>query len=138
MIFIRSISCAVLVAGGLTLSAAAGASDYEDYLAAFNKTCDHMVSCARSDMEAEMANIPPEYRGMIEQQLAGACDQINLMQNFKNEAGGNENHPMFKPAQACMESMAALSCDQLMGDNDVDQTPECQKAEKLAEQYGAN
>lgn len=138
MTFIRSIPCAALVAGGLMLPAAAGASDYEDYLAAFTKTCDHMVSCARSNMEAELANIPPEYRGMVEQQLAGACDRINIMESFREGAGGNENHPMFKPAQACMESMASLSCDALMNGDDVGQTAECKEAEKLAKQYDAN
>lgn len=106
---------------GLTL-----ASSLENKLDAL---CENIKSCAMKSLEG--TQFPPEMKSMMEAQFSMMCQPMR--QKF-NDAGMQGT--MLKKAEACIESMNKLSCDQLTdGQND---TVECQDFQKYAEEHAEN
>ncbi|MGB1558579.1 MAG: LA_2478/LA_2722/LA_4182 family protein [Oceanococcaceae bacterium] len=112
---------AVLALAGFAQMAVA--SSYE---AATTKACERAKACA---ME-QMADIPPEYRGMMQQGMDAMCTQLPQSGQIPDFS---PSHPLYAPATACMNSIAAADCAVVMGGNAS--TPQCEAFQKEAERY---
>ncbi|MDF1693056.1 MAG: hypothetical protein P1U47_11810 [Zhongshania sp.] len=111
----------VLVFALMGFGAATQATSLDD---AYHEMCEKLKYCALKDV-AE-SDLSPEMRAMILQSMEGAC--VSIQQQFANVASA---HPLYVPASACMESMAALSCEEIESRGDQS-TPECARYEKMA------
>ena len=107
---------------GLVLPAVA-----EPFEQAANALCEKSKMCAKASMVGE--EIRPEMMAMINQQLEGMCG--SMLASF--QASGMESHALYKPAVACMKSMAVLSCEELEADTS---TPACDAYHKKLDSYG--
>lgn len=115
---------AVCVGVVLGLSGGVQADDLGD---SYNLMCEKMKSCAVKNIgEAELT---PDMRAMVMASLESAC--VSIQQQFNYVAAA---HPLYAPAETCLKSMAALSCDDLEN-MDEEKTPECARYEKMAESY---
>ncbi|MBT0587349.1 hypothetical protein [Alteromonas oceanisediminis] len=104
------------------LSAGATAQSFEQATVA---VCDKMKTCALKQMGQE-EDLTPQMRQMIEGMIAGMCDNVMDFSQIETHA------ELHKPAAACLQSMAALSCEEL--EEDVS-TTECEAYEDVAEDY---
>lgn len=93
---------------------------------ASDKLCQKVKQCTFEQMQREQG-ITPQMRTMVEGMLSSMCE--NLMEF--NEA--DTYHELVEPATACMDSMSALSCEDIE-ENDM-QTAECEEYEALAKKY---
>jgi hypothetical protein len=98
----------------------------DDFADATKALCEKVKKCTLQSMGEE--NIPPGMRDMITQSMDSAC--ADMQQQFNPAM---RQHELYKPAMACMRSMAALSCDTLM--NDDNETRECKEYEKRRKAY---
>lgn len=87
--------------------------------------CEKMKACTIESLSGQ-EGITPQMRQMVEGMVAGICEN---MMDFTEVNAYQELH---KPAAACLQSIANSSCTSL--ENDV-QTPECEKLDKLTDQY---
>ncbi len=109
---------------GTVFSITGFAEDYTDTSLAL---CEKVKSCALAQMGEQ--EITPEVRQMMQPMLDNMCS--NMLVNLPEVA---KDHTMYKPALACMNSMAALSCEEMQGQNSS-ATPACEEYEELAEKY---
>ena len=107
---------------GLVLPAVA-----EPFEQAANALCEKTKMCAKASMVGE--DIPPDMMAMINQQLDGMCS--TMLASF--EVSGLEGHALYKPAVACMKSMAVLSCEELEAEVS---TPACDAYHEKLDHYG--
>ena len=107
----------------LNAGSSLGAGAYE---AATTKACERAKACA---ME-QMADIPPEYRGMMQQGMDAMCTQLPQSGQIPDFSPG---HPLYAPATACMNSIAAADCAVVMGGNTS--TAECLAFQEAADSY---
>ena len=107
---------------GMTLPSLA-----EPFDDAANALCEKTKMCARASMAGQQ--IPPDMMAMINQQLDGLC--AGMLASF--DVNGMTDHPLYQPAVACMESMAALSCDALEREAG---TAACDAYQQKLERYG--
>ena len=101
---------------------------YADALAdGLNDYCEKMKQCAKAEMSgADMQNMPEGMMQMMEQSLNSMCD--GMAEKYEQAAAKQD---LYEPALACYQSMSKQSCETLH-----DETPECQRFGKLAEEYG--
>lgn len=109
-----------LLVGFLGLPMAQAASLEDSY----QLMCNKLKSCALKSVNE--SDLSPDMRNMILQSMEGAC--ISLQQQF---SGVVQAHPLYEPANACLQSMAALSCDEIEN-QDEQPTPACARYEKMA------
>lgn len=108
---------------------AAGSAQADPYTDSATAACEHVKGCAL----AQMGEIPPEMRPMIEASLGNMCVQMQQPQSY---AGFSQKHPLYQPATECMRSISALSCEALTsGDGE---TPACKRLNEAAEAYDSN
>jgi len=101
---------------------------YADALAdGLKDYCEKMKQCAKAQMSTEdMQGMPEGMMQMMEQSLNSMCDGI--AEKYEQAAAKQD---LYEPALACYQSMSKQSCETLH-----DETPECQRFGKLAEEYG--
>ena len=109
-----------------TLSAFAAADDYKGASLAL---CEKIKACALVQMDSQ--DITPEVRQMMQPMLDSMC--TSMLASVPEVAQG---HAMYEPAIACMESLDALSCEEMQGEAGA-KTPACMEYEKMAEKYGS-
>jgi len=103
-----------------------GVASADAYADAAKAACERAKSCAMQ----QMGDVPADMRPMIEASLNSMC--LGLPQAGDWE-GFSPSHPLYRPATACMKSIAALSCDAFAeGDGE---TPECRALDKAAAAY---
>lgn len=88
--------------------------------------CEKVKACSMSQLAEE--ELTPEVRAMMQPMLDNMC--VNMQNRVAEVPAG---HAMYAPATRCMNSMAALSCEQMMNSGEVN-TPECEEYKKLAEE----
>jgi len=92
--------------------------------------CEKVKACALAQMNEE--DLTPETRQMMQPMLDNMCanirDQISQVPTA---------HPHYAPALACMQSMEALGCDDMMSEERM-HTPECEQYRQLAQESGAD
>ena len=113
-----AILCAAL------LSASTVADEYSDASLAL---CEKIKSCALVQMDNQ--EITPEVRQMMQPMLDSMC--TSMLASVPEVA---KTHAMYKPAIACMQSLDALSCEEMHGEANV-KTPACMEYEEMAEKY---
>ena len=86
--------------------------------------CEKVKTCALAEIDKQ--DMTPEMREMMEPMLENMC--VGMRQGMDQVP---MDHQLYKPAVACMRSMANLSCTQLQDGNQV-QTPECVKYQEMA------
>ena len=87
--------------------------------------CENVRSCAMASVRQE--DMTPEMRAMMEPMLKDMCAKVRA-----GIADAPVDHALYKPAVACMQSMAALSCADFQ-DGDAVQTEECKSYQAKAE-----
>ena len=85
--------------------------------------CEKVKACSMAQVNEE--DLTPELRQMMEPMLENMC--ANMQARVQAVP---EGHTHYAPAVACMDSMSALSCEQMMSSEQV-VTPECREYEKL-------
>ena len=90
--------------------------------------CEKIKSCAVAELEGE--DMPADMKEMVMSSMNGMC--VAMASEFNNDSI-KEYADLRKQAEACMTSLAALSCSQLM--NGATETPACVKLEKSAATY---
>lgn len=101
------------------------ADDAEDLKNASQMMCEKMKTCARQELDA-MTDLTPDVRKMMVGMLDNVCEQV---ESFRKSV---EQHELYAPAAACMNSMSGQSCaDMKVGAR----TDECAEYEKLAQKY---
>lgn len=93
---------------------------------AANKLCEKSKMCLQQEMAAS-EDLPPGMAAMVSGMIEELCNQ------YISIASVGEHHEIIEPATACLNSMASKSCDDLM--NSDEETPACQRYEKIAEKY---
>jgi len=96
---------------------------------ASEKLCEKVKACTFEEMAKEQG-LPPEMKAMVEGMLVKMCNQFTP--DTIQQSMGNAD--LKEQATACVESLAALSCDAFK-DPDNAATPACKKLEKDAERY---
>ena len=99
----------------------------DEYPEASLALCEKVKSCALAQMGSQ--EITPEIRQMMQPMLDSMCS--NMMVNLPEVA---KSHAMYKPAVACMNSLEALSCEQMQQTSEGS-TPACKEYEALAEKF---
>jgi len=90
--------------------------------------CEKVKACSLAQIDQE--DLTPEIEAMMKPMLDGMCANMQ-----SRVASVNTSHPMYDVSLSCMRSMSALTCDQLMNENQV-VTPECEEYEAEARKYG--
>lgn len=101
----------------------------DEYSGATLALCEKVKSCALEQMGQQ--EITPEVRQMMQPMLDNMCSQMAV--EVEEVASG---HALYKPALACMKSMAALSCADMQS-QDGPHTEACKEYEALAEKYSS-
>ncbi len=108
------------------ICASAHSASIEDLQEASMALCEKVKQCTFEQMQAK-EGIPPEMRSMVEGMLNTMCKDFIKFDEV------DRDHELVEPALACMESMSALSCEQLQEDNMA--TPACEAYERAAKAY---
>ena len=116
------------VALGMLGAIAGGPAMADDFAQAADALCQKQRSCVMAQMGSQ--EMPPQMRQMMLQMVDGMCQ--SLQQNYVT--AGDQGHPLYAQATACMRSLSEMSC-QTLEDGQVD-TPECQEYEREAAKYG--
>lgn len=95
---------------------------------AFNKVCSKTKQCAMAEIKKE-PSMTPDMIKMVESSMMGMCEGIKGQFEPKLFA---EHKNILSAATECLNSMAKSSCETM---DTADQTPACEKYNKLAEQY---
>ncbi len=119
------------LAAAFTLMLGVATTQADTLEAASTAMCEKVKQCALQQMNAAGQDVAPQMRAMIEQSINTMCD------NMQSEFPAHTNHPLAAPAAACMRSMATLSCDQLIN-NENAMTPACTDYQKQVKQYGVD
>ncbi|MBL1319525.1 MAG: hypothetical protein COA63_000500 [Methylophaga sp.] len=90
--------------------------------------CEKIKSCALAELEGH--DMSADMKSMVLSSMDGMCQAMAT--EFSNDSI-KEYDDLRKQATACMTSLSALSCPQLM-DGATD-TPECVALEKSAAEY---
>jgi hypothetical protein len=106
------------------LLAPVGAANADEFTEGVQKLCDKMKQCAMESLKGQ--EIPPEMKGMIEQQLDQSC--VSLEQNY---AAALQNEELYQPAIACMNSLLSKSCEEIQ-QSGTNQTGACKELEAKA------
>ena len=106
--------------------AAGAAAQTEELVEAATALCEKVKTCSMAQVPKE--DLTPEMRQMMEPMLENMCSAMRS--GVQDVPTG---HGLYKPALACMRSMAALSCEQMQDQQQV-QTDACKEYEKLAEE----
>ena len=122
----KAIAVYLTIIYGAILSFSTTADEYSDATLAL---CEKVKSCALEQMGQQ--EITPEIRQMMQPMLDNMCSQMAV--EIEEVASG---HAMYKPALACMQSMAAISCSDMQS-QDGPQTAACKEYEALAEKYSS-
>ncbi|GGF54780.1 hypothetical protein [Alteromonas lipolytica] len=93
---------------------------------AAHKMCEKSKMCAKQQMAAA-GDLPPGMEAMMTNALEEMCKQYTVI------AQVGEGHEIVEPATDCLNSLASMSCDQLM--NSDGETAACQRYEAIAEKY---
>lgn len=88
-----------------------------------------MKSCALS----EVADASEQMRQMVETQAGEICNQLYITKVAAASYGFAPEHEVIQTATACLNSIAALTCDTM-----DTQTPECCKADAISQKYSAD
>lgn len=99
----------------------------DDFDEARDALCDKTRSCAMARMESA-ENMSDEMKEMMASSLESMCD--GLEQTFNSAL---RTHELYEPALACMQEMAEMECDSLMGEG-ARKSEACQRYRALAEQ----
>ncbi len=112
----------------LYLVAAVPAIHANEMADAAESLCEKVKSCALAQMAEQ--DLSPEMRQMMQPTLDGMCAQV------RGKVGDvPTGHPLYKPAVACLDSMNALSCEE-MHSSEGALTPACEEYEELARAAG--
>lgn len=103
----------------------------DDIVKAAADLCETFKGCAIEQMGA--MEMTPEMRQMMEPMFASMCTGIGA--RIGEVPTG---HKLHQPAVACLRSLEKLGCAAMNNDGDDANTPECEKYEELAEQYGVD
>jgi len=114
-----------VIAAVLTVSSHAVADEMAD---AALELCETVKACSLAQIDPQ--DLTPEIEAMMKPMLDGMCANMQ-----SRVASVNTAHPMYDVSLSCMRSMSALSCDQLMNENQV-VTPQCEEYEAVARKYG--
>jgi len=109
---------------GAALSFSSIADEYTDASLAL---CEKVKSCALAQMDSQ--EITPEVRQMMQPMLDNMC--TSMLASVPEVA---KDHAMYEPAVACMNSLDALSCEEIQGE-EGSKTDACMEYEKMAEKY---
>lgn len=102
----------------------------DNYTDASLALCEKVKSCAIAQMGEQ--DVTPEMQKMIQPMLDNMC--ANMSASMPEVA---KEHALYKPAMACMNSLEALSCEQ-MQEGTGSETPACKEYEALAEKYSGS
>lgn len=101
-------------------------ADIREFDNAVNELCKKTKVCTSELIEAD-SNIPPEMKTMMNSFLDEMCS------NYARIGEYAENTDLIQSATACLNSMAARSCNDLL--NADNETDECMQYEKVANKY---
>ena len=118
----KNISAIIALSTAIAVSFSAGADQYADAALAL---CEKVKACALAQMGDQ--DLTPEIRQMVKPMLDGMCAQV---QQQMPQVG--LDHELYKPALACMKSLAAVGCDSMQ--TAEHETPACQEYERLSSQ----
>lgn len=121
----------LMIAGLMFGVATVQANEAGEYSKATQALCEKMKQCAIEQLNAEAEGVPQAMKDMVIQSMQGMC--VSMASSFEP---GLKQHELYQPAKACMQSMTALSCEQIMAMED-DTTKECQDYEKAIEAHEA-
>lgn len=130
---IRSTLTRASLAGFITITAMASTAmapyaQADDYADALDAMCEKTKTCAMAEM-GDVENMSEEMKAMIMANLGTMCDGLE-----KGFSTGLIYQDVKSAATACMNSMAALTCESLMSGGN-DKTPECVTLRDLAKTY---
>ncbi len=114
----------------LALTALSGAPLQADELHELAEAvCKRGLECARPQIEAMRAQMPPEMVQMMEQTLSGAyCQQSNWV------TVDRVTHPKeYEAVRRCLQAMNTASCDLYLGEEEM-HLPECDELQRMAEE----
>lgn len=119
-----------LLAGAVLVAAAvsANAATADDLGAAATSLCEKVKTCALQQMNQQQ--MTPQMRQMIEPSLESMCASMNGQM-----AEVPQGHELYKPAVACMRSMAQQSCSDIMNAAQ-NMTPACKDYENKVRNMG--
>ncbi len=87
--------------------------------------CEKVKACSMA--EIDKADMTPEMRQMMEPMLENMC--ANMRAGVEEVP---EDHALYKPALACMQGMAALSCEEIRT-MENSEPPACEEYRRKAE-----
>jgi hypothetical protein len=108
----------------LVLASHAGADEFGSEALAM---CEKVKQCAIDRMGTE--DMTEQMRQSITPMLENMC--VSMQEQFQQVP---TDHELYQPALACMRSMVALSCEELM-DGAAD-TAQCREYQSIVENYG--
>lgn len=111
------------------LLAPVGAANADEFSEGVQKLCDKMKQCTLESLKGQ--EIPPEMKGMIEQQLDQSC--VTLEANY---AVALQSQELYQPAIACMKSLLSMSCQEIQQAGTA-QTGACKELEAKAKAQAA-
>ena len=114
----------------LSLATAAQGADFEEASMAL---CEKMKQCTLAEM-GDQEGMSPEMKDMIMNSMAGICDAMQAQFSSVQQLSGDEED-IAEAAGECMQSMAELSCSELMGGGEQPDTQACQDYQTLAQEY---
>ncbi len=91
---------------------------------AANNMCNHIKSCVQGQM-GDISSLPPQMQQMVKSQIDNMCKNMLDIENV-SEAMVHK-----QAAIACLNSISALSCDQIENSGE---TPACKQLEKSLQQ----
>jgi hypothetical protein len=98
----------------------------EELVDAATALCETVKTCSMAQVAKE--DLTPEMQQMMEPMLENMCTAMRS--GVQDVPTG---HGLYEPAVACMRSMAALTCEQLQDEQQVE-TDACKEYEKLAKE----
>ena len=101
----------------------------DEYNDSIEALCQRIKTCALAQMGEEAKDMSEQMKQMIAAQMETMC--VGIKQQYTALA---RFHVLYRPAIACMRSMADLSCPELQSGKD-DVTPECASFREQAREY---
>ncbi|HAT85979.1 hypothetical protein [Cohaesibacter gelatinilyticus] len=125
---IKAHTFALAAFGLLALSSPGQTATFESAYAGF---CEKMKSCAMAEIN-KVQGMNEAMKTQATMMIEGMC--ANVRQDFTSIT----QHPALEPAAVdCLNSMAALSCEDLSGHQGAQTTPQCTALQTKAEAMGA-
>ena len=107
----------------LGLAGPAAANEFGEHALSL---CEKVKGCALEQMGAQ--DLTPQMRQSITPMLENMC--VSMQGQFQEVP---TDHELYEPAVACMKSMAALSCGQLM--EGEAETAQCREYQEMVKKY---